>query len=400
MYSPDKIRAAWKLPFEGSWPMSVALAGSHRRVVSGNQDGTLLVWDLPEAPVAAKVKDEGGKEVDGFEAPAPSRILLGHTNTVPRVVIAPDGSTLISVGYDRKVRVWDLNAPATGEKELVLDGESRQRAAKRVEEKKRAAILEAPGVKLPSCEPVAVLDGHKDWINALAISQNGQRFLTGDDSGLVIVWDVKTRQKVSSWQVPGVAWIVSAALSPDGESAMVTQYRRKGGDHNNYPAGLAIYNVADGALKLDILATMYPKEKNPPYKYQYEYHKFIAAGLVASAWSPDGELLALGQGGEDGDGKVHVVEAKTGKLVRDVSGHQYGVTDVAFTRDGKHLFTAGRDTTVRIIQMEDGKEIAKVGKPRGGQFFDWLSSISLSPDENWLAATDISGHVQMWQLRE
>jgi hypothetical protein len=62
------------------------------------------------------------------------------------------------------------------------------------------------------------------------------------------------------------------------------------------------------------------------------------------------------------------------------------------------LFTAGRDTQFRILQVEDGKEIAKAGKPRGGQFTDWLSAISLSPDEHWLASADISGHVQLWEL--
>ncbi|HTN74989.1 MAG TPA: hypothetical protein VL096_07070, partial [Pirellulaceae bacterium] len=238
----------------------------------------------------------------------------------------------------------------------------------------------------------------RDWINALQISPSGERFITGDDAGGVIVWDSKSLKPINTWQVPGVAWISSVALSPDGTTAVVSQYRRKGGDHNNYPAGVRIYNVADGALKLDVLAKMFPKEKNPAYKYQYDYHKFIAHGLVACAWSPDGKLIALGQGGEEGDGKVHLISAETGELVRDVSGHQYGVTDVLFTRDGKYLFTAGRDTTCRIIRVSDGQEVAKIGQPRGGQFFDWLSAISLSPDEQWLAAADISGHIQIWHL--
>ena len=398
-YIADQIKPAWKLAFDAeTWPVSVAFAGSHRRVVAGNQDGILLQWDLPEAPVTGKVKDENGKEIDGVESPPPAKRLVGHDNTVSRLAAVGDGNTLLSVGYDRKVLTWDLNAAPSGESEVVIDAENRQRAARRVEEKKRPEILTAPGLKLPTIAPVATLEGHKDWINVLAVSQNGERILTADDAGQVIVWDAKTRQKVQGWQTAGVAWVAAAALSPDGQSAVVSQYRRKGGDWNNYPAGLRIYNVADGAVKLDILAAMFPKEKNPPYQYQYEYHKFIGEGLVAAAWSPDGKFIALGQGGEGGEGKVHMLEAETGKLLRDVSGHQYGVTDLCFTKDGKYLFTAGRDTTVRIVQVEDGKEIAKLGKPRGGQFFDWLAAISLSPDEKWLAAADISGHIQVWQL--
>jgi WD40 repeat protein len=85
-------------------------------------------------------------------------------------------------------------------------------------------------------------------------------------------------------------------------------------------------------------------------------------------------------------------------VVRTIGGHQYGTTDMSFSRDGKLLFTAGRDTLFRILRVEDGQEIAKAGKPRGGQFTDWLSAISVSSDERWLAASDISGHVQLWEL--
>lgn len=397
-YKPDQIKTAWKLLFEGAWPMGVAFAGSHRRVVAANQEGTIVVWDLPEAPVVTKIKNDQGKEEDGIEAPPPVRKLEGHTNGVTRLLALPDGNTLISTSYDRTVRLWDLSAAPTGEAEIVLDGERREQRARRVEEAKRKDILDAPGVKVGVQQATAVLDGHKEWINALGISADGKRAITGDDSGLVIVWDLATRKELTRWQCPGVAWVSAAALSADGATALISQYRFKGGDWNNYPAGLRVYDVASGKVKLDILATMFPKEKNPPYQYQYEYGKFMASGLVTVAFSPDGKLVACGQGGEGGDSKAHLIETETGKLVRDVSNHQYGITDLAFSKDGKHLFTSGRDTLVRIIKVEDGTEIAKVGKPRGGQFNDWISALSLSPDERWLAGTDISGHVQIWDL--
>jgi WD40 repeat protein len=397
-YRSDQIRRLWKLPFEGAWPVSVAFVGSPRRIVAGNQDGMVVEWNLPETPVPAKVKDENGKEVDGFETPPPARQLVGHSNMVTRIVPAADGNTLFSASYDRTVCIWDLSAAPSGEAELVLDRETRARAAKRVEEKKRPEILDAPGVKLPTIAPSATLADHKDWVGALRASAGGERCISGDDSGLAIVWDTKSRQKISSWQCPGVAWIVAAALSPDGQTAAVSQYRRKGGDFNNYPAGLRIFNVADGSVKLDILATLYPKEKNPPYQYQYEYHEFVAEGLVAMAYSPDGKLLAVGQGGEGGGGKIHFLEAETGKVVRSVTGHKYGVTDLVFTSDGKYLFSGGRDTRFRITRVEDGGEVAQIGQERGGQFFDWLATIALSPDETRLAAADIAGFVQVWDL--
>jgi WD40 repeat protein len=109
-------------------------------------------------------------------------------------------------------------------------------------------------------------------------------------------------------------------------------------------------------------------------------------------------MVAIGQGGETDTGKVHLLEAATGKLLRDVSGHQYGVTDVLFSSDGKHLVSVGRDTCVRICQVADGKEVAVLGSPRGGQFKDWLSAVALSPDQEHLAAADIAGSVHVWRV--
>lgn len=395
----ENAKPVWKLPFDNfAWPMSVAFVGSHQHVVAGNQDGQLLLWELPESPVSAKIKDAQGKEVDGFEVPPPAKLLVGHENSVQRLLATADGHTLVSISLDKSVRLWDVSAAANGEGEIVLDRELRKQAARRVEESKRPAILEAPGLKLPTISSIAAFSEHKEWINALGMSADGKRIITGDDAGQVIVWDLATRQPISRWQAPGVAWVVSVALSPDGKTAVVSQYRRKGGDWNNYPAGLRFYNADTGELRLDVLAQNFPDEKNPPYQYQYKYREFVGPGLVASAFSPDGKVVALGQGGEDGNGKTHLVEIDTGKTLRTIGGHQYGVCDLCFTKDGKHLFTSGRDTTIRILQVEDGKEIAKLGKPRGGQFNDWISAISLSADEKWLAAADISGHVQIWQL--
>jgi WD40 repeat protein len=74
------------------------------------------------------------------------------------------------------------------------------------------------------------------------------------------------------------------------------------------------------------------------------------------------------------------------------------MTCLAFSTDGKLLYTAGRDTCVRITEVESGKETAVLGTPRGGQFKDWISAISLSTDESHLAAADIAGQVAVWKL--
>jgi WD40 repeat protein len=115
-----------------------------------------------------------------------------------------------------------------------------------------------------------------------------------------------------------------------------------------------IWDVSTGQPKLDLATTM-----------QKEAKEYVASAV----YSPDGKTLVLGQGGE-ASGKIYVLDAATGKKLRELTGHQYGVTDLLFTRDGKYLLSAGRDTVVRAWQTADGKMVKELGKPRGGQFKD------------------------------
>lgn len=81
-----------------------------------------------------------------------------------------------------------------------------------------------------------------------------------------------------------------------------------------------------------------------------------------------------------------------------MSGHLNGVTDVLFSPDSKYVISVGRDTCARVCQVANGKEVAVMGSPRGGQSKDWLSAVALSPDGRFLAASDIAGLVHVWEF--
>lgn len=380
--NPTKATLHSELVFEGAWTTSVAFLGSGRRLAAGNREGVLLVWDLPEEP--------------SKEPPAPTRKLEGHTNAINRLVATDDGKLLVSVSHDRSVRVWDLNLEPTGSAEIIVDGQQREREAKK---NPKGDALTRPGIQVATQPAQHVFTGHRDWVQGLGLSRDQKRLITGDDSGLVCVWDLAGREKIAKWTGHPGNWVTSACLSPDGETAFVGEFCSPRDTFDRPPAQVRLFDVTTGKEKLDFLKVLYPnvKERDSSYGYAETWGRFVAQGLVASEFSPDGKLLALGQGGETATGKVHLMDVATGKLVRSVSGHQGGVCDVTFSADGKYVLSTGRDTTLRICQVADGKEVAQLGKPRGGQFKDWFHAVALSPDQQWLAAADISGRLFVWK---
>lgn len=390
-FDPAKAKLRYQLTFEGSWPTAVAFM-SDRRLAAANQLGHIYLWDLPAEPPAFKPEPKAERQAPNVW---PARRLDGHTNEVTRLVATPDGKHVVSASLDHTVRVWPAAGPSAGKADVVLDADSRQRAARRSGQKDAPA---RPTVTVETQTACDVLDAHTEWVQALGLSADGKRLISGDAASRVVVWDLAARKPLAKWSGHPWNWVVAASLSPDGKMALVSENRYKRDDFDVPSPALKLWDAAAGKETLDVMKVQFPKF-NPTergYGPSQVWRKFVGNGLIAAAYSPDGKLVAAGQGGETDTGRVHLLDSTTGKLARTVSGHQYGVTDVRFSADSQHLISAGRDTCVRVCRVADGKEVAVLGSPRGGQFKDWLSAIALSPDERLLAAADIAGLVHIW----
>ncbi len=351
-------KLAWTLPWDADWVTAVSFVGDDR-VAAGNKLGDILVWDLP-AP--------------GEKAPMPSRNLVGHSNEITRMLTTPDQKMLISASNDRTVKYWDMTAKDGSGGTVVLNSRAIQSALDK--KKKGPTPVEA---KVSLHKFAKELIGHKDWVLGLSQTPDGKTLLTGDDKGVVIVWDLPAGKELRRWQLQGWAW--GLAISPDGKNALIAERKPLIFDPGAL-TGLRLWDVETGTVKAEL-------------------GKEIKERMAACAYSKDGKWLACVRGGESGglSGKVTLIEPSTGKKVRETSpGHLDGATDLAFHPDGKHVFSAGRDTLVKIWQLEDGKHVRDLGQGRGGQFKDWICAIAISPNGRWLAAADMAGQVQIYAL--
>ncbi|MDB5311767.1 MAG: hypothetical protein JWO38_5969 [Gemmataceae bacterium] len=102
----------------------------------------------------------GPRPGDASAADKEQAALTGHTGDVYSVAFSPDGKTLASAGWDRRIKLWDV---ATGK-----DRES----------------FEVPN--LPKFSTVAVY--------AVAYSPDGKMLAAGSQDRIVRLWDVSSKK--------------------------------------------------------------------------------------------------------------------------------------------------------------------------------------------------------------
>ncbi len=112
-------------------------------------------------------------------------------------------------------------------------------------------------------------------------------------------------------------------------------------------------------------------------------------------FSPDGKHLALGWGRS-----IKIFDADTGREIASLQGHTEQVWNLAYSRDGKRLFSAGyalyakgtRSGEMKTWDPASGKELS------GREFpLDDEARVTFSPDGRLIAATSGEGILKVWE---
>ena len=285
----------------------IAAFADGRSLASGASDGVVKLWDLTTYGEARTIIAQ--RPIEALAASPSGRLLAtGADDGRVRMYDPSNGREL-----------WSLDPLPAPVRALAFSPDSRYLAVAGDEPKVRLWDLQSntsgSGADRP-LRPARTWD-HKAAVWSLAFSPDGKYLITGSDDGTTRVWDTSSNGTEVRGLRPasGGTMTRAAAVSPDGK------YILSGGDH------------AIGVWGLD---TGREQQLIEP-----------GAATNALAVAPGGRLFAAAV-----DRAVKLYETDTGRELRTLQGHSATALTVAFSPDGRLLFSAGKDGTIVVWGIE------------------------------------------------
>ena len=376
----------------------VALSPDGTRAVSSGTDQTIRVWDvltgnqlhqwnhnaahslafLPDGKTVLGGSTSGAVFLFDIESGEETRELMGDDDFkedwAKSVAVSPDGRLGLSGGGDMIIRLWNLQ---TGEK--VREFKGHEQEIETVAFSPDGALVASSGNRADKSE-IAVWNaqsGQKLWLekfsscDTIAWSRDG-RFVFHDENGFVRAREAKTGALVGGTLSGNhhSGNINNLALSGDG-----TRLISAGSDHT-----LRIWSVQNGLAK--------------------SVRQLTGATMRVSkmALSPDGRQMLCGLADEWVDGAhstpARLWDAATGRTVRELPGHYYGVLDAAWSGDGKSILTSGFGGGLHFWNAATGQKTRALEKENVKS-----ESVALNGDgTRALAAVDADNKINTVQL--
>ena len=388
---------------------SIAYSPDGRLLASGSADGTVRIWDMRtgEEAMAPLRSGDGAAWAIAFAPDAKSLVsgtdggmvcvwnllaahisvthLSGHTSPVLSVAVSPTGSHIASGSRDTTVRLWNVE---TNQQPMILDGHSEAVHSLAFSpdglllasgsEDKTLQFWETSTGKLRKHSP----QRHESAIHSLCFLPNGEKVTVGSGHKILIC-KVKNGQKTAT-TYSGSESILSVSASSDGQSLVSA--------HGN-----------------SVCVTALPRFAGRASSSMLDGH---SARVCAVTFSPDGLYIAsasedhtirIWRNGDKAEAlpspaadiSNRDISSQTMSDTHELMGHKNPVFSVAVSPDGASIVSGGADRSIRIWDIQTGKE--RLPPLQGHE--SWVWSVAISPNGRLVASGSGDKTVRLWDAQ-
>jgi len=287
---------AYDMPIE-----RLALSGDGRLIVTAAHEPQLKIWSYDSHYQLGTIALEDGPAVS--LAVRNNRVATGHANGAIDIYDLDSKRRLYRFKRN-DATIWAVD---------FINSEDRVAAASH---DWTVALWETAFQNAP----VAVLEGHDNAVQALAVDPSGRWIASGGADRVVRIWSVETKDTRRIYR-NNTDFISALAFSPDGSL-------------------LATGNL-DGTVKLLSMNS-------------YRMQRMLGghnARITSLAFSGAGDLMASASE----DGVVRVRSLKRLRTSLPLTGLGSGAKSVTFSNDGRTLLTGGQDGVIRLWALPEAQ---------------------------------------------
>ena len=307
------------------WVPCAAFAPDGRWAASGGNDKLIKLWDA-----------ESGR---------PLGSLTGHTEAIRAIDITPDGTRIFSGSADKTLKLWDV---VSGKELRTFSGHTGALASVAVSPDGKRGVSGCwdNTLKLWDLEngnEIRTFTGHTGAVYGVDFSPDGKRIISCSFDSSLKLWDVETGNTIRTFTGHGNS-VNGVAFSPDGARVISASWDKtiKLWECNVPPA----VPLNPAALQLGAAFEVFSKSK------------WYASKLLKK----EGERFFIHYDGWDDRWDEWVTAERMRAIeprgeVRTFSGHTAFINNVQFLKDGRRILSGSYDQSLRIWDVEGGREI-------------------------------------------